>query len=380
MGSKVVFFALSTAAILAAQDGPLNPSTSVRINLRDDSPISMLGANYDNSRATARGGALVLDLHMALTLRNHDPRRIRGITLLISAQEGAPGGRASQSIPTLDVGPGESFPVRIDVSLIRPLQAGAGPLVQVSLDGVLFESLDFYGPNRLNSRRSLTFWEMENRRDRKYLKQVLAAKGPEALQQEIRDSIARAASRQGLSVQMVQGSRSTTSASAPLEHMTQFAFLKLPDAPVQPVEGWAEVIGNEARDARIQVRNSSSATVRYIEIGWLLRDQEGKEFMAGSVPASETDLYLPPQKQGHLFQDNALKFSKGTGQPLNIRGMRGFVSQVEYGDGHMWVPSRESLISSKLIDLLPPSPEEQRLTDLYRKKGPTAVLEDLNRH
>jgi hypothetical protein len=270
--------------------------------------------------------------------------------------------------------------LRIDVNLIRPLQSSGGPLVQVSLDGVLFEGLSFYGPNRLNSRRSLTFWEMENQRDRKYLKRVLAAKGPQGLQQEMLDSISRQSSRHGLNVQVLQGGRSTTSAAAPLEHMTQFAFLQLPDSPVQPIEGWAEVVGNEARDARIQIRNNSPSTVRYIEIGWLLKDQEGREFMAGSVPASETNLYLPPREQGRLLQDSALRFSKGSGQPLNIQGMRGFVSHVEYGDDRGWVPSRESLIQSKLIDLLPPSPEEQRLADLYRKKGPTAVQDDLNRY
>jgi hypothetical protein len=379
MGSKAVLILIAGAGLLAAQDGPLNPYSSVRFDLPANSPISMLSANYGDSRATARGGALVLDLHMALTLRNQENRRIRGVTMLISAQESAPGGRASQTFPTLDVGPGESFPVRIDVSLIRPLQSGGGPLVQVSLDGVLFEGLSFYGPNRLNSRRSLTFWEMENQRDRKYLKQVLAAKGAAGLQQEMLDSLARQSARRGIDVQVVRAGRSTSAAAAPLDRMAQFAFLQIPDAPVQAVEGWAEITGNEARDARIQVRNISSSTVRYVGIGWLLKDQDGREFMAGSVPASEDDLFIQPKQQGRLSQDNALKFSKGAGSPLNIQGMRGFVRAVEYGDGRGWVPSRESLIQSHLIDLLPPSPEEQRLADLYHKKGRDAVVEDLNR-
>ena len=204
MGSKAVFIIIASAGLLAAQDGPLDPYSSVRFDLPANSPISMLSAKYGDSRATARGGALVLDLHMALTLRNQDSRRIRGVTMLISAQEGAPGGRASQTFPTLDVGPGESFPVRIDVSLIRPLQAGSGPLVQVSLDGVLFEGLSFYGPNRLNSRRSLTFWELENQRDRKYFKQVLATKGAAGLQQEMLDSLTRQSTRRGIDVRVVR--------------------------------------------------------------------------------------------------------------------------------------------------------------------------------
>ncbi|MDQ6678867.1 MAG: hypothetical protein M3Z09_16405, partial [Acidobacteriota bacterium] len=152
---KGLFLVLAAACVLSAQETPLDPYSSVQFNLPDNSPVSMKSANYGDSRATARGGALVLDLHIALVLRNQDSRRIRGITLLVSAQEAAPGGRASYSVPTLNAGPGDTFPVKIDVRLIRPLQAGRGPLVEVSLDGVLFEGLSFFGPNKLNSRRTM---------------------------------------------------------------------------------------------------------------------------------------------------------------------------------------------------------------------------------
>ena len=314
---------------------------------------------------------------MSLTLRNQDPRRIRGITMLISAQDGAPGGRASQT-KILDVGPNETFPVRIDVNLIRPVQPGTGPLVRVSLDGVLFEGLSFYGPNRLNSRRSLTYWEMENQRDRKYLKQVLAAKGSEALQREMLDSLSRQSSHRDLDVQVTRG-RSVTSAATSPDRSAQFAFLHLPDAPVQAVEGWVDVNGNEARDARISIRSASTAAIHFVEIGWLLKDQDGKEFTAGSVPTSGLDLDLRPHQGGRLLQDVALRFARHTGQPLNIQSMRGYISQVEFEDGKVWVPSRESLIQYHLIDLLPPSPEEQRLTNIYSKKGQAAVIADLNR-
>jgi hypothetical protein len=379
MASKLAFLLIAGAALLPGQDANLSPGNSIKFNLPEGSPISMLAASYENSRATARGGALVIDLHMSVTLRNQDSRRVRGLTMLIAAQEGAPGGRASQSFPTLDVGPGESFPVRIDVSVIRPLQSTGGPLVQVSLDGVLFEGLAFYGPDRLHSKRSLTFWEMENQRDRKYLKQVLSAKGPSGVRDEMIDSINRQTARRGIDVQVTRGARVTAaSATAPEVH-SQFAFLRLPESPVEPVEGWAEISGNEARDARIQVRNTSRSAIKYVELGWLLKDQDGREFLAGSVPASEENLYLPPRKEARLFQDASLKFAKGAGRPLNIQSMRAFVSQVEYGDGKVWVPSREALVQAKLLDLVPPSPEEQRLAGLYLKKNLDAVVQDLSR-
>jgi hypothetical protein len=371
---------LLAATLLPAQESKINPSDSFKFNLPEGSPLSMLSVNYENSHAAARGGAMVIDLHMSVTLRNQDNRRIRGLTMLISAQEGAPGGRASQSFPTLDVGPNESFPVRIDVSLIRPLQSAGGPLVQVSLDGVLFDNLSFYGPDRLHSKRSLTFWERENQRDRAYLKQVLAAKGPEGLKNEMIESINRQSARRGLDVQVTRGARVTAQSATTPDVHSQFAFLQLPDSPVQPLEGWAEISGNEARNARIDIRNSSPKTVRYVELGWLLKDQDGREFLAGSVPASEDDLfYLQANQKARLAQDSSLKFARGAHSPLNIQSMRAYVSQVEFGDGKVWVPSREALAQSRLLDIVPPSPEEQRLTGLYLKRGPEAVIQDLSR-
>jgi len=377
MASKSALVLLAAAGVLAAQDAKINPYDSFKFNLPEGSPLSMLSVNYENSHAAPRGGAMVIDLHMSVVLRNQDSRRVRGLTMLISAQEGAPGGRASQSFPTLDVGPNESFPVRIDVSLIRPLQSSGGPLVQVSLDGVLFDNLSFYGPDRLHSKRSLTFYEKENQRDRKYLKQVLAAKGPEGIRNEMIDSINRQSARRGLDVQVTRGARVTAQAATTPDVHSQFAFLEIPDSPVQPVAGWAEIAGNEAREAHIQVRNNSRSTVSFVELGWLLKDKDGREFLAGSVPASEDHLYLPPNQKGSLVQDSALKFAKGAASPLEIQGMRAYVSQVEFGNGDVWVPSREALVQSHLLEIIPPSPEEQRLAGLYLKKGRDAVVQDL---
>jgi hypothetical protein len=79
-----------------------------------------------------------------------------------------------------------------------------------------------------------------------------------------------------------------------------------------------------------------------------------------------------------LLQDTSLRF-QDRGQPVSIAGMTGFVSQVEYADGKVWIPDRESLAATRLLGIVAPSPEEQRLTDLYRKKGLNALIEELNR-
>ncbi len=364
---------------LRAQELPLDLHDSVKINLPPDSPVTLLSANLGESHATARGSAMVLDLQqMVLSLRNASSNRIRGITLLVLAQEVTPGGRGSVALPSLDVPPGGAFPVRIDLRLLRPAQITSGPLVQVSLDGVLFQDFSFFGPNRLDSRRSLTAWEMEAQRDRRYFRSILAAQGREALRSAVLESLARQSERPRLDVQVVRG-RSVTSAALGAEHTARFAFLEFPDSPVKPVEGWAQIAGSEARAPRIQVRNLSGRSVRYVEIGWLVKDREGREFMAASVPAGNPDLYLPPGQTGRVLQDTALKFSRNGGSPVNISGMTGFVSQVEFADGQIWIPDRESLANARLLGVLAPSPEEQRLTDLYRKRGIDSLVQELQK-
>ena len=110
-----------------------------------------------------------------------------------------------------------------------------------------------------------------------------------------------------------------------------------------------------------------------------MKDGSGKEFWAASVPASGGDLNLQPGQTGRAQQDTALRFFKGQGEPVAIQGTTGFVSQVEYTDGKIWVPDRTSLENAQLLSVIAPSLEEQRLTDLYRKKGIHALVEDLKK-
>ena len=362
-----------------AQETVLDPATSVKIDLPADSPVSLISTSMGESRATARGGAMILDLHMALTLRNSGFHRVRGVVLLITAQEFAPGGKGSVARPCIDVPPSQEFTVPVDIRLVRPVQHAGGPLVRVQLDGVLFEDLSFFGPNRLNSQRAMTFWETEAQRDRAYFKKVLQARGEKGLRDEMLLSMAKQAERPQLDVAMSRNGRAVGSASPVGEHMAQFAFLHMPKSPVQPIEGWAEIFGNEARAPQIEVVNNSGKPVRYVEIGWLVKDKEGREYLAGSVPGSSTSMLIPAGQRSRLLPDTALKFSH-TGKPVEIAGMTGFVSQVEFADGKVWVPSREELNSSPLLRVIAPSAEEQRLGDIYSKKGPAALVAELNRY
>jgi hypothetical protein len=152
----------------------------------------------------------------------------------------------------------------------------------------------------------------------------------------------------------------------------------MPGAPVQPVEGTALIVGNEARAPQIEVLNQSGRAVKYLEIGWLMKDKEGHEYMAGTVPGSGSPMLLPPGQHFKLTPDTTLKFSR-TGHPVEIQGMTGFVSEVEFADGKVWVPSREEIQASPLFRIIPPSSEEQRLADIYSNKGLAALVAELNK-
>jgi hypothetical protein len=52
--------------------------------------------------------------------------------------------------------------------------------------------------------------------------------------------------------------------------------------------------------------------------------------------------------------------------------MTAYLTSVEFADGSVWVPSRTSRWPT-------PSPEEQRLSEIYRKRGIEALVQELTR-
>jgi hypothetical protein len=356
----------------------LDPATSIKFDLPADAPLRVESFDPAESRVSSRSGALVIDLHLVAKLRNTSGDYIRSITLRLLAQESPAGGRTSKSFPIVNAAPNEVFTVPIDGRLMRPVQPGvqpAGPLVRIIVDGVLFRNYEFYGPDRLNSHRQMLAWAMQSDRDRKYYKQVLQTRGVAGLQQEMLDSITRQSERPHLDVQLAARGRSTTSAASAPDHVAQFAFLQIPESPIRPTSGWAEIDGNEARYPKIEIQNTSSKHIRYVEIGWLIKDTQGTEYLAGSVTPAEGELYLPPGRTARLLPDTSLRFSRKGGQAVNVQNMTGFVSEVEYSDGNIWIPKREDLKRSDLLRVMPPSFEEQHLTDLYRQNIDVLVRE-----
>ncbi|MEO8098745.1 MAG: hypothetical protein ABI811_13670 [Acidobacteriota bacterium] len=360
---------VNTIVLLAAVLGIVSGQTlTPKIVLPKDSPVGLLTYDFSNSTTSARGGTYIVDVRGSLSLRNETQRRIRSITLAVYAQEVAPGGVGSVTVPSLNVGPSETFSVRIENHLLRPLVPGAGgPSVEVKLDGILFDDLSFYGPDSLNSQRSMTHWELEARRDRDHFKSLLKTAGSEGLRKEMLASLARQNDR-GPGVQMVR-SRSTNVDS---DREIQLAFASMAEAPVEVFAGTARVSTNEASAPHFTVKNRSTRPIEHLDMGWIVKDAQGREFFAASTPA---DLKLAPNQSGDVRQDSALHFQ----QPVDIRSITGFLAGIEYADGTQWIPTRAALSLPALRDHVPASPEEQRLLQIYNKKGLDSLIEELKK-
>src|SRR4029078_2871864 len=165
-----------------AQQNPAQQNLAHKIDFPHDAPVTLAGDEWGGYADTVRGGGYASDVRVALSLRNASQRRIRSITLAVLAQEAAPGGKGSISVPSLDVAPGETFSVHGDLHLLRPIAAGASPMVEISLDGVLFDDLNFYGPDKLQSRRTMMVSELGERRGRQVFESLLDQSGRDGLQ------------------------------------------------------------------------------------------------------------------------------------------------------------------------------------------------------
>jgi hypothetical protein len=355
--------------VTVAISGPA-PNTKIDLPKDKDSPVTLVSYDSGDTKVTPRGSAYLVDFHPTLSLRNSSSKRVRSVALTVLAQENSPAGKASVSVPSLDVAPGDTFAIHVNQALLSP--AFGNPSIQLQLDGVLFEDLSFYGPDKLHLQHNMTVWELEARDVRQYFKKVLEASGRQGLQTEMLESIARQADVPQPNVQVTPGSTLARATNADPGQDMQFAFLRLPDTPVELTGGLARVSSNEASSPHFAVRNISKRPVRHLEIGWILKNQEGREFLAASLPA---DVSLAPGQSSQVNEDASLRFSdRGA-----IQSMRGFVSSAEFADGSYWIPTRKELDDPQLRRVIAPSPEEQRLSQIYNKKGLSALIEELKK-
>jgi hypothetical protein len=341
-----------------------------------DSPVLMRD-HKGFTNVTMRGPSMVVDLHETLILINVGKKPICGLTLRVEAQDITPWGKGSVIKPSLFVLPGEEFPVKVDMQLLRPITAAKSEsaMVQVSLDCALFSDLKAYGPDKLNSRSTLMVYEMEARRDRQFLGRLLGnGKIPE-LREELNFGMQDSIPRQ-LGLELLRGPRVT-----PLrEQALVVSPVSFPKSPVQPLSGTAQVAGNEVRAPRVDVRNVSKLRVASVAMGWIVRDDHGTDFVAGALTSRSP---IGPVQTSSISESGTLRFSLPTGHPMVIDGLMTFVNDVEFADGTVWIPSRDDIDAATqdhtLRRELATSPEEQRLASIYRREGTEGLKKELKR-
>jgi hypothetical protein len=151
----------------------------------------------------------------------------------------------------------------------------------------------------------------------------------------------------------------------------EFAFVRVPDAPVEALTGRASVTATDVRSPRIELKNVSAKPVRQVELGWIVRERSGQEFYAAALPAK---ISLAPGETSSAPEDVSLRLMAKNGQPIVVDGLKSFVSSVEFADGGVWIAPRAGLEGLTRV-----SPEEERLAQIYRKKGVTALINELKK-
>ena len=380
MASSLKRLGVIVAATLCLPVSAFPQSDTARwlsVDFPRDSPVLPVSFSLGPTTARPRGAAMALDLHASVLLRNTGNKPLSGLTLRVEAQDLTPSGKGSVTLPSLDVQPGAVFPVRIDMELLRPFTVAKSDraMVQVSLDCALFDDLSAYGPDKLNSRRALTLYELQARRDRRYLVRLLEEGKWAELREELNFGL-QDFNPQQLGLELLRDAQT----SAKREQPVSVGAVSFPSAPVQPLSGAAHLSGNEVRAPQIEVKNTSQKIVRSIDMGWIIRDNRGRDFVAGSVPAV---MQLGPVQTGTMTEPATLRFSHPTGQPMVIDALMAFVNDVEFADGKLWIPSRADIMQATSDPLLrralAASPEQQRLAEVYRRKGVSGLAEELKK-
>lgn len=366
---------LLLAALPAAPQSPPGGSW-LQVEVPSDSPVSLVSFS-GSTPAHLLGMSMAIDVHASLLLRNTGTKVISGLTLRVEAQDLTPAGKGSVTLPSLNIRPGEVFPVRADMELLRPFNApkANGAMVQVSLDCALFSDLTAYGPDKLGSRRALVVYELQARRDRQYLAALLQEGRYTQIREELNFGL-QDFSPQQFGLELLRDPQS----SLDHEHPMSIDAVSFPSSPVKALGGAAHVARNEVRAPQVEIRNGTHRMVRSIDMGWIIRDERGQDFVAGSTPAAVS---LGPVAAENVSETSTLRFSRLHGPPMLIEALMAFVNDVEFGDGSVWIPTRQDIEAATtdpiLRRTLSTSPERERLAEIYRKKGLNGVADELRR-
>lgn len=371
--------ALAWAALAVSATAQFQPDArpQVAVEIPEGIPLHVETIDFENTDWQPRGGALVIELEGSVRFRQLGPQTVRALTLAVHAHDRMLGGRASVSVPSLHAATGDPIEVYVSLRMLRPLPLPPGPAVRIAPDAVLYDTLVAAGPNRLGSVRAMITRELEARRDRAYFRAQLKAGGRDALVTAMQASLRRQAARPRLEVRLARDGPATAGARP---RTLELAFLPDADAPLILEQGTALVTGSVSDAPRLRLRNRAAQAVRHFELGWLVRDESGVLYSAGAAPVDGAPSLMSP---GSVFMTSARRSfalrPAGSGRAAAWTGMSAYLRSAQLADGSVWIPSRSALAASELLDVVPVSAEEERLSRLYRERGPAAVIAELDR-
>lgn len=375
--SLIAFAAVVAGVAAVAQPGP-DATGRVAVEIPDGVPLSVTAADFSESEFEPRGGALVIELSGSIRFRHEGRDAVRAVTLAVQAHQRMMGARAAVSVPSLHAPQGEEFQIHLNLRMLRPLPVPPGPVVHIAPDAVLFNTLAAAGPDRLDSVRKMRVREMEARRDREFFLARWRSGGREELASAMQASLRRQAARPRLSVRRATAGPVTAGPfGSPRE--VRFAFIQDSDAPIVLEEGSALVTGTVSDAPRIVFRNRTSRGVRRVDLGWLVHDRAGNSYSVGSAPVDGgTTLAAGERLETGAGGRFDIRPSDSSAD-LEIGAMTAYVRSVQLDDDSVWVPTRDALEESRLLQALPVSAEEERLSRLYRQRGPAAVAQELRK-
>ncbi len=373
---------LALAALLACHAAPAqseaNRQLEVAVEVPEDVPLRAVSSDFSASEFEPRGGALVIELAGSIRFRHEGPVAVRAVTLAVDAHERMLGGRAGVAAPSLHVPRGEEFEIHLHLRMLRPLPRPPGPVVRVAADAVLFDTLASAGPDRLGSLPKMKAREMEARRDRAYFLARWQSGGRKALAEAMQASLRRQSARPRLDVRLAGDGPATAAANGTARRI-QLALVQQADAPLVLEHGTALVTATATDAPRILLQNRAGAAVREFELGWLVGDRYGRVYSVGAAPL-EGSPGLGPGERFETRSDGSFELRRsGDGAPLKIDSMSAYLRSAHMADGRVWVPAREALEQSRLLEAIPVSAEERRLAEIYRSRGPDALADELSR-
>lgn len=365
-------------ALLASMPVVSGQHGQVTVTVPDGVPLHVVSTDFGDSEFEARGGALVIELAGSVRFRHEGHDAVRAVTLAIRADERMMGGTAAVSVPSLHATRGEEFTVYCSLRMLRPLPAPPGPVVEIVTDAVLLDTLVAVGPDRLGSLHQMKVRELEARRDREFFLTRWRSGGREELASAMQASLRRQAAQPRLGVQPALAGAATAGRPGAGREV-QFAFVQDPDAPIILERGTALVSGSISDAPRITLRNREPQEIRTFEIGWLVHDRNGGTYSVGSAPVSTDTRLAVGQRRETAAPGRFELFLADPARDLEIEAMTAYVRSVELEDESLWVPTRSALEESRLVEIVPVSTEELRLTELYRLRGPAVVVEELEK-